>query len=60
MRLIRLSEASEITNLSTATLRRLIRTGQLPAVRPSSRSIRIAEEDLRAYVERRRILVESR
>ncbi len=54
MRLIRLNEVAELTNLSTATLRRLIRSGQLPAVRPSSRSIRIADTDLQTFLERRR------
>jgi excisionase family DNA binding protein len=57
MRLIRLAEAAELTNLSTATIRRLISTGELPAIRASSRSIRIAETDLQAFLERRRIAI---
>jgi excisionase family DNA binding protein len=53
MRLIPIREVAKITSLSMATIRRLISSGQLPSVRPSSRSIRIRETDLLAYLEQR-------
>ena len=54
MRLMRLSEAARQFDLSVSTIRRLIRSGQLPSVRPSARSVRIAEDDLRTYLCERR------
>jgi excisionase family DNA binding protein len=51
-RLLRLSEAAELIGLSPVTLRRLIKAGRLPAVRPTPRTVRIREEDLSRLMER--------
>lgn len=56
MRLMRLREAAEQTRLSLSTLRRLIRSGILPAVRPSPGSLRIPEADLLRFLESRRVI----
>jgi len=50
MRLIRIREAAEQTNLSISTIRRLIRSGALPAIRPSPGTLRIEANDLQRYL----------
>jgi excisionase family DNA binding protein len=53
-RLLRLDEALPLTGYrSQATLRRLIASGELPAVRLSKRALRIREDDLRAFIDAR-------
>ena len=53
-RLLGLDEALKLTGYrSRTTLRRLIAKGELAVVRLSSRTIRIREQDLKAFIETR-------
>jgi excisionase family DNA binding protein len=53
-KLLRLEEALLLTGYrSRGTLRRFIASGELRAVRVSSRALRIREEDLKAFLEAR-------
>jgi len=54
MALLRLRRAARELDISVSTLRILIQSGQLPSVRPSSRSVRIRDEDLAAFLRKRR------
>lgn len=55
MELIRKSEACEMLAISMNTLDKLIRSGMLPAYRVTQTSVRLAREDVTAYLESRRI-----
>jgi excisionase family DNA binding protein len=48
--LLTVAEVAEMLRVSTMTVYRLIRTGELPAVR-IGRSYRVREPDLEAYLE---------
>jgi excisionase family DNA binding protein len=48
MRLISINEAAERLSLSRLTIRRLIRRGVLPHVRPTGRTIRVPEDAVEA------------
>jgi excisionase family DNA binding protein len=52
-RLMRKSEAREVLSVSAPTLDRAIERGDLPVVRVSPRSIRIAESALTLYIKAR-------
>ena len=55
MDLIKKSEACEMLAISMNTLDKLIRSGMLPAYRVTKTSVRLAREDVYAYLESRRI-----
>jgi excisionase family DNA binding protein len=57
-RLLSLQECAELLQVSEATVRRLVRRGELPASKIGGETgpLRVAPADLRAYVERRRII----
>jgi len=55
MELIKKSEACEMLAISMNTLDKLIRSGMLPAYRVTQTSVRLAREDVTAYLESRRI-----
>jgi len=50
MRLISINEAADRLSLSRLTIRRLIRRGVLPHVRPAGRIIRVPEDAVEALV----------
>ncbi len=50
MRLISVNEAAARLGLSPLTIRRLIRRGDLPHVRPAGRAVRVREEDVQALI----------
>jgi len=52
--LLKLAEAAQVLRVHPATLRRLIRIGQVPATR-AGQSIRIARDSITQYLRRRRI-----
>jgi len=51
--LLLIKAAAELLNMSTKTLRRRIKSGELPVVR-DGRVVRIRPKDLRAYIALRR------
>ena len=53
IRLLRVTDVAERLATSVATVRRLIASGELPARRIGSTSLRIREQDLEELVERR-------
>jgi excisionase family DNA binding protein len=53
MRLISVNEAAARLGLSPLTIRRLIRCGKLPHVRPTPRTVRLRETDLEAFLQAR-------
>ena len=53
MRLITVNEAAARLGLSPLTIRRLIREGKLPHVRPTPRAVRVREADLEAFLQGR-------
>lgn len=55
MELIRKNEACQMLRISMNTLDKLIRSGKLPAYRVTETSVRLAREDVAAYLESRRI-----
>lgn len=55
MELIRKNEACRMLAISMNTLDKLIRSGKLPAYRVTETSVRLAREDVAAYLESRRI-----
>ncbi len=50
MRLLRLEEVAYRLGLKASTIRKLIRVGQVPAVRPTKRAVRVREEDVEALI----------
>ena len=56
MKLLRIEEAAEALGLKPPTVRRMIRRGQLPAVRPTAvgsykaRAVRVRSEDVEALM----------
>ena len=50
MRLLRVEEAAHRLGLKTSTARKLIHLGQIPAVRPTKRAVRVREEDVDALI----------
>jgi excisionase family DNA binding protein len=51
MKLLRIEEAAEALGLKPPTLRRMIRRGQLQAIRPTgARAVRVRLEDVEALV----------
>ena len=50
MTLLRIDEAASRLGLRPSTLRKLIRSGQIPAVRPTKRAVRVREEDIEALI----------
>jgi excisionase family DNA binding protein len=50
MRLITVNEAATRLGLSPLTVRRLIRRGQLPHVRPAGRTVRVPEDAVEAII----------
>ena len=54
MNLLKLPEVAEVLNVSGSTVNRLVKSGALPSVQPSPRTIRVLGEDLVRFVERRR------
>ena len=52
-KLLRKEQAREGLGISRPTLDRMIRRGDLAVVRVSERAVRIAESELRRFVERR-------
>ncbi len=52
MRLISVNEVASRLSLSPLTVRRLIRRGELPHVRPTGRSIRVPEDAVEAIIAR--------
>jgi excisionase family DNA binding protein len=51
VKLLRVEEAAEALGLKTPTLRRMIRRGQLQAVRPTgARAVRVRSEDVEALI----------
>ena len=50
MRLISVNEAAIRLGLSPLTIRRLIRRGELPAVHPTKRAVRLREEEVEALI----------
>ena len=55
MDLIKKREACTMLAISMNTLDKLIRSGKLPAYRVTETSVRLAREDVTAYLESRRI-----
>jgi excisionase family DNA binding protein len=53
MRLISVNEAAARLGLSPLTIRRLIRRGELPHVRPTGRAIRVPEDAVEAIIARK-------
>jgi len=54
-RLIEVHEVAYLMKCSQETVRRLIRSGELPASRPFGRSLRVKRQDLDALIEARRV-----
>jgi excisionase family DNA binding protein len=51
MRLLRVEEAATALGLKIPTVRRMIRRGQIPAVRPTgARAVRVRSEDIDAVI----------
>ena len=50
MRLLRIEEVAHRLGLQPSTVRKLIHLGQIPAVRPTKRAVRVREEDVEALV----------
>lgn len=50
-RLLTLADVADFLAVSLSTVRRLVRDGNLPAVRVGQRSIRVRPEDLEAYLQ---------
>ena len=50
MRLLRIEEAAHRLGLQPSTVRKLIYLGQIPAVRPTKRAVRVREEDVEALI----------
>ena len=48
MRLLRIEEVAERLGLKPSTVRKLIYLGQIPAVHPTKRAVRVREEDVEA------------
>jgi len=48
------AEAAEVLGVSKRTTRRLIDSGELPAYRPSQRTLWLRQEDLEEYLETRK------
>ena len=55
--LLNTREVAERLGVSTRQVWALIRSGDLPAVKLNARVYRVAEGDLRAYIESRRVTV---
>lgn len=49
-RLLRIEEVADRLALKPGTIRKLIRQGRLPAVRPTLRAVRCREEDVEALI----------
>jgi excisionase family DNA binding protein len=49
-KLLRVEEAAERLGLRPSTVRKLIYLGDLPAVRPTRRAVRLREEDIEALI----------
>jgi excisionase family DNA binding protein len=50
MRLLRIDEAAHRLGLKPSTIRKLISHGEIPAVRPTKRAVRVREEDVEALI----------
>jgi len=50
MRLLRIEEAACRLGLQPSTVRKLIHAGQIPAVHPTNRAVRVREEDVEALI----------
>jgi len=50
MRLLRIDEAAHRLGLKPSTIRKLITRGEIPAVRPTKRAVRVREEDVEALI----------
>lgn len=50
MRLLRIEEVAHRLGLKPSTVRKLIYLGQIPAVRPTKRAVRVREEDVEALI----------
>lgn len=50
MRLLRIEEAAQQLGLKPSTVRKLIYLGQIPAVHPTKRAVRVREEDVEALI----------
>ena len=50
IRLLRIDEAAERLALKPRTVRKLIRLGKLPAVRPTLRAVRVREDEVEALI----------
>jgi len=50
LKLLRIEEVSLQTGLCSATVRRLIKRGELPAMKLSRNAIRVRESDLAAFL----------
>ncbi len=50
IRLLRIDEAADRLALKPRTVRKLIRLGKLPAVRPTVRAVRVREDDVEALI----------
>jgi excisionase family DNA binding protein len=44
MKLLRIEEVADRLSLKPSTIRKLIWSGQIPAVRPTKRAVRVSEE----------------
>jgi len=49
--LMRVGEVADALAVSEATVRRMIREGRLPVVRPRPHMVRVRSEDVAAYLE---------
>ena len=54
-KLLSLESAAIQTELSAATIRKMIKRGELPAIRLSHNILRIRQSDLDAYIQSRQI-----
>jgi excisionase family DNA binding protein len=52
MKLLRIDEAADRLGLKTSTVRKLIYLGQIPAVRPTKRAVRVREDVIDALATR--------
>jgi len=50
MRLLRIEEAAHRLGLQPGTVRKLIYLGQIPAIHPTKRAVRVREEDIEALI----------
>ncbi len=55
MELIKKAEACEMLSISMNTLDKLIHSGKLPAYKITEKTVRLAREDVTAYLESRKI-----